>query len=65
MIRIPDFDNPYDDDPDEPEHLNDGEGGILECGACSRPATGYDNNEPVCDRHTAMHVYGFSQRDFL
>ena len=45
------------DDYDEADLLdNDGE--IEECGACGKPATHYDHNEPVCSRHRAKDVYG-------
>lgn len=45
--------SPADDEPDYDEAM-DGE----ECGACGRPATHIDHNEPVCSRHSAKDVYG-------
>lgn len=35
------------------------------CGACGKPATWVDHNEPVCNKHRAGDVYGVSISDFI
>lgn len=44
-------------EPDSEELLDD-DGEPLECGACGKPATHIDSNEPVCNKHTVKDVYG-------
>ena len=46
-----------DYDYDEPKTLEE-DGEELKCGACGKPATWIDSNEPVCGKHTVKDVYG-------